>query len=329
MDSELQDFLRIIGDIIRTNGAEYQNKKQFKFIEGKGGQLSIRYSPLLNQHPSLRIYLRLKKNDGGLQNLLTSCKIHYDGRGDSQNICFYTSCLVLIDKKLIDVSKFKEISTQTEDIQSIEISSSSTQTTEEVNCDYVGIVPYQFKKKAHYHPFHVQHVYKESGLQHLEERFNTIICSRAWNTEMKYKCTVKLLNNIRRAAEMHVVDDKYSDYVAVCSSIKDFIGGLELARSDNKHVADYVTVACGYRNALSSRRLSAIIGTNREHIDHLKKKINERLTVSSATVDDNEEDVDEDVLDEEPPSSDEDSIGDEDSLPEENDTRDINIDDRL
>ena len=102
----------------------------------------------------------------------------------------------MIDKKLIEVSKFKEISTQTEDIQSIEISSSSTQ-TEEVNSDPVGIVPYQFKKKAHYHPFHVQHVYKESGLQHLEERFNKIICSSAWNTEMKYKCIVKLLNNIR------------------------------------------------------------------------------------------------------------------------------------
>ena len=76
---------------------------------------------------------------------------------------------------------------------------------------------------------------------------------------------------------MQVVDEMYADYAVVCSSIKNFIGGLETARLDNRNVADYVTVACGYINVLSSRRLSAIIGTNREHIDHLKKKINERL----------------------------------------------------
>ena len=159
MDSEAEDFLRIIGDIIRTNGAKYQDQKQFKFIHGKGGQLSIRYSPLLNQYPSLRIYLRTKKNDGGLQNLLSSCKIHYDGRGDSKNICFYTTSLVLIDNHLHEVSKFKEISTQT-NFSSIEI---STQTEESNSDDSVGIISNQYKKKAHYHPFYVQRVIKKVG----------------------------------------------------------------------------------------------------------------------------------------------------------------------
>jgi hypothetical protein len=140
MDSEAGDFLRIIGDIIRTNGAKYQDQKQFKFMHGKGGQLSIRYSALLNQYPSLRIYLRTKKNDRGLQNLLSSCNIHYDGRGDSQNICFYTTSLVLIDNKLYEVSKFKEISTQTEDFSTIEI---STQTEESNSDDSVGIIHIQ------------------------------------------------------------------------------------------------------------------------------------------------------------------------------------------
>ena len=83
MDSEAEDFLRIIGDIIRTNGAKYQDQKQFKFIQGKGGQLSIRYSPLLNQYPSLRIYLRQKFN--GIRGVY---QIRVNNQVDEQSVLY-------------------------------------------------------------------------------------------------------------------------------------------------------------------------------------------------------------------------------------------------
>lgn len=69
-------------------------------------------------------------------------------------------------------------------------------------------------------------------------------------------------------------------------------------------MAEYITAACGYRNALSSRKLSKIIGRDRASVTRLKNNLKMHLPADISLM--SEDALQEDDLDDESSSSEED-----------------------
>ena len=95
---------------------------------------------------------------------------------------------------------------------------------------------------------------------------------------MKQKCLEKLLTNLQRENDVHILESNYSDCIKVCSSIKSFLAGLDWT-SKSRTASDYITSACLYNSDLSCRRLEKIIGTPRARINGLKVGLNAYLEV--------------------------------------------------
>ena len=226
MDFRLESFLRLIQDIIKTKGLEYKDN-EYKFRIHKNGQMAIRYAPLMKRHEALRIFLQTKNRDSKWQAILVRCKITSDGKGSSRDLHFVEETVQLIetvlkkdsysdDEPLLDT--FCNSPTTTED-NGIEQESSPQQ----VACNTLN----QRTDKTHYHPKYVQQFYKESGLQDIEELINNRLRTSGWNQEMKQKCLEKLIKNIQREHNMHIIEEEYTNSVLVCSSIKKFMLGLD------------------------------------------------------------------------------------------------------
>ena len=57
-------------------------------------------------------------------------------------------------------------------------------------------------------------------VQQVEDLANNILLRNpGWNLELKQKCIEKLLINIQRQHNMDIVEEQYSDYVDICTSI--------------------------------------------------------------------------------------------------------------
>ena len=321
MDSRLRVFLQLIHDVIKTNGAEYIQKESKFAIAKSTGQMSIRYKVLLKLYQAVDIFLTAKKNDGDVIEVLEYCRIDYSGKGDGKNVLFYADSLVLIDQKLSQSNDSQSLVPFVKNNGDVVVERSSSfsmpplnrcgsiQTDEEESLlfNISSSKIDQFKGKTNYHTNSVQRVYRESGLQQVEDLANNILRDPGWNSELKQKCIEKLLINIQRQHNMDIVEEQYSDYVDICTSIKQFIAGLD-ATLENRSIAEYIAVACGYESGLSSRRLAKIIGINRNRFDQLKTRMKAYLNKEEEGAGE----VEDHVLDEEPPpSSDEESIIDD------------------
>ncbi len=126
--------------------------------------------------------------------------------------------------------------------------------------------------KTNYHSASIQRVYKESGLQRLEEAINVILSSERWNEDLRQNCLEKLIQNLRRTIGMDCLEEKYADHVQMCSSVRQFLGGLD-SSSESKRAADFIATACAYNGLLSSRKLANIIGSGRWRLDQLKRNV--------------------------------------------------------
>ena len=93
MDSRLRVFLKLIRDVIKTNGAEnIQTESKFALL--------VRYKMLLKLYQVVDIFLTAKTYYGDvLEVVLEYYRIHYSGKGDGKNVLFHSNSQVLIEKK--------------------------------------------------------------------------------------------------------------------------------------------------------------------------------------------------------------------------------------
>ena len=71
---------------------------------------------------------------------------------------------------------------------------------------------------------------------------------------------------------MDCLEEKYADHVQMCSSVRQFLGGLD-SSSESKRAADFIATACAYNGLLSSRKLANVIGSDRWRLDQFKRNV--------------------------------------------------------
>ena len=216
----------------------------------------------MEPYQAVKEFLRRQAKDRKLQAVFGCCNISTVGDGPSRTLHFTKETLRLIDGILIEQDK-RDVSASSlpcEVDEEISFSSGDIIRPPELCVTELNDIN-QFMNNTCYHNSYVQQVYRECGLQQLEETVTQYLLSSGWNTEMKQKCLEKFIKNLQKQHYSETVSDNHVDQMKVFESIRKFLTGLDNT-AESRSAADYITTACGYKNDLSSRRLAKIIGAN-------------------------------------------------------------------
>ena len=147
------------------------------------GLCSIRYAPLMDQYKAVKDFLNNQRNNKLCKKgILESCKLSSTGESKSRTLHFVTESQLLIEQVLSTCfgsswcSSDEFITPMQNDMIDQGIQEETPQLFK-LNCE----LKHQFKGKTYYHSASIQRVYKESGLQRLEEAINVILSSERFD----------------------------------------------------------------------------------------------------------------------------------------------------